>query len=569
MRFSPGKLDKYLVFREDFRDLKSVADNGGVVTGTPTILNGYTTTGANSQRIAWPNKKGILNNATKFILDLDFTTGSDITSYTDLLTEWDGSGTLQFMAQIISGSLVFYLGGAANYGGFVVAANTRYRIRYSYDGSQATNALKLVCYKDGAAQALSFSGTIPTSVPVNLSYILTANGLNNATSTHVSGVTIRNITIYKGISSTLDEALDAYQQDTYSEIDASKALVYLPLKSWYYKENGTNLLVDMLVASYGVGNSATLTNPTTDTLRVAYNGSANAYGYQTKCTTGKRYKITGQIAGDGAGTSIPKLIFNDGTVIFTGTNSATLQNVSVEMVATNPTIGLYNFSASGYCDFKDIRVELMEARTENIGSLGGYALLGDGSTSTTFPTQLSPKGMSFDGGDYIDTSVVYNDSAQPFSIVALLRFGSVSGTQEIFGNFDGTNGISLREYGGDYFDFYVYKSASDFIRRYQTSVDPKPGELYTLIVTYDGSGVTTGMVFYQDGIYLASNGAAAGSMGAFSSTNGFRIGARKTASPGNFLASGGKIYASAYYPFALTPTQVRAVHNQLMKSLNV
>ncbi len=39
--------------------------------------------------------------------------------------------------------------------------------------------------------------------------------------------------------------------------------------------------------------------------------------------------------------------------------------------------------------------------TDNEGSLGGTVQLGNGSSASTFPSQLSPKGMSFDGGDYL------------------------------------------------------------------------------------------------------------------------------------------------------------------------
>ena len=48
------------------------------------------------------------------------------------------------------------------------------------------------------------------------------------------------------------------------------------------------------------------------------------------------------------------------------------------------------------------------AVTDNIGSLKGTATLGDGTTTTTFPTQLSPKGVSNDGDDYFTKAVSLN-----------------------------------------------------------------------------------------------------------------------------------------------------------------
>ena len=68
------------------------------------------------------------------------------------------------------------------------------------------------------------------------------------------------------------------------------------------------------------------------------------------------------------------------------------------------------------------------AKTRNLGTLGGTVQLGDGTTVGTFPTQVFPHGMSFDGGsDYL----LYPDNAalsfgngvidQPFSVEVFVR----------------------------------------------------------------------------------------------------------------------------------------------------
>ena len=44
MRLKAGKYDKNLIFRKTFESWKSVADDGGTVTGTPTINRGLTCT---------------------------------------------------------------------------------------------------------------------------------------------------------------------------------------------------------------------------------------------------------------------------------------------------------------------------------------------------------------------------------------------------------------------------------------------------------------------------------------------------------------------------------------------
>ena len=53
-------------------------------------------------------------------------------------------------------------GGAGIYGGFSDAQTNWTHIIYSYNGACATNATRMVCYKNGAAQTLSITGTVPS-----------------------------------------------------------------------------------------------------------------------------------------------------------------------------------------------------------------------------------------------------------------------------------------------------------------------------------------------------------------------------------------------------------------------
>lgn len=579
------------IFRETFDSLSSVAQNGGAVTGTPTISNGYTTTLANAQKISYPKMKGVLNNATKFVIDLDFTTGSDITSYTDLISEWDASGRLQYMVQIINGFLIAYVGAASNYGSFALATNTRYRLRFSYDGSQATNALKLVCYKDGAAQALTFSGTIPTSMPFDISYTLTLNG-TTASSVHVAGIVVKEVAIYKGVTSSLEEALDIYQQDTISELDASKALVYLPLKSWYYKENGTQLLTDgdmeaAGVAAWSVDHSATLTKETsspqsgTQWLKIAYNGVANPGAYQSVVTSGKRYKLSGYIKGDG--TRVPQ-ICSGATVVWTGTSSTSWQAIGgttgyIEFIAGGSYVEVVFLASDGYVGVDNLRVELMEARTDNIGSLGGYALLGDGSTTTTFPSQLNPHGMSFDGGDYLNIDMGIGPLltlSMPFTFSVLMYDNKgLSDTTgySLGGTWDTAQGKGVLFYkypSTSYGPGVLIGSSSGNFLEARGKEAPPGIHLYTF--TYDGSGTFAGIMIYIDGKLSSWINGSTGTLGSdIVSGKGVMLGARwnGAASPHQYLTSGKRILDVSIYPFVLTPVQVKMLSDNLNKTKNV
>lgn len=62
----------------------------------------------------------------------------------------------------------------------VLAVGTRVVIVWVYDGTQATNATRLVCYVNGVAQTVSFSGTIPASIAVGTD-IMSIGAYNNPT----------------------------------------------------------------------------------------------------------------------------------------------------------------------------------------------------------------------------------------------------------------------------------------------------------------------------------------------------------------------------------------------------
>jgi hypothetical protein len=116
-------------------------------------------------------------------------------------------------------------------------------------------------------------------------------------------------------------------------------------------QSGTGV---MDAGNWSIVNSATLTNPATNVLQIAYNGSANPGAEQGVLTIGKRYVITGDFRGDG--TYLPR-ITQSGAIIISGTTSTTWQAFDLEFTAT---AGQYrpisNASAAGYAEFRNLSV---------------------------------------------------------------------------------------------------------------------------------------------------------------------------------------------------------------------
>ena len=56
---------------------------------------------------------------------------------------------------------------ALNYGQITSNDTSWHRILWSFDGTQSTNAAKLIIYLDGAPKTITFTGAIPTAIPAN------------------------------------------------------------------------------------------------------------------------------------------------------------------------------------------------------------------------------------------------------------------------------------------------------------------------------------------------------------------------------------------------------------------
>lgn len=403
MRLANAKLDKYLLFRAVFTSVKSVTDNGGVITGTPTI-NGKADFTASRDYVNYsavrPRK-----SLTKLTMRWKGSMAFNLTYQTVFNFNNGGVGYNDFTGILRNSStsqIQFAVGddtasGIVNSGTLV--ANTIYDVVGVWNGG---NDIQI--YINGALVSATPSyfggtlGTIAASKIVNMFV-----GTMNAT-TYNGTSTAKLVELYD-TNLSAEEVKDLYEQDTYSEIE--RAIVDLPLRSWYY--NGSSVAV-----------------------------------------------------------------------------------------------------------------------TENKGSLGGTATLGDGTTTTTFPTQLSPKGMSFDGTtDYL--KYLGTLASGTYSIVALMK--PITTVNKLI--------VDCRASGG------------------------------TGYFWFNGSGVlegTTGTVYVNG---TASNVVSRdvktlGVSGITLSSTDMRIMASYTLG----ALTDGSLLALKIYPGTLTPMQMRKAHRSMLNQLN-
>jgi hypothetical protein len=210
----------------------------------------------------------------------------------------------------------------------------------------------------------------------------------------------------------------------------------------------------------------------------------------------------------------------------------------------------------GRARFTDSGQEL----TKNLGSEGNL-ICGDGSTATTFPTFSVPKIMTFDGGDYLETSAAA-DLAATDSLVFHCRFSTTSNNQYIMD----------------------WRSAATNDAGTRILMDSS-GRL--LITTYDGSGnsVTTTDSF-NDGAFHhlvatwnnidASNVQATVYVDGFSEVTGslaVPVADSGTIIIGDWVSKNlgftGTMEEVGLFKTTGTPTQVRWLYQKSLKEVNV
>jgi len=374
------------LFRENFVSADYIKDNGGTINNSPIISNGITLDGTN-QNVTY----GESYNGVKTVsIRLKATTTSE-----DILDLDGGTHTIEVSAGTIT----------------------------------ATGFAAPTIYVDGVVTSTLDTNEHVITVTTATAFNATALDIGHET-TYFDG-TIYEVSLYSEVY-TLDEILDKYQNDTFREIDASKALVCLPLRS-HYETGGVEV-------------------------------------------------------------------------------------------------------------------------TENIGSLGGTATLGDGTTSSTFPTQLTPKGMSFDGTtDYIDLG---SDTIGTGVATFLVVFKATGWGEGASGRlFD--NGKTL----GFVDSSARFRFSSDGAGAEAATANGSLslGRPYVIVVTRNASNNSD---IWVNGARLIAD-----------DSSGTPIAGTSNVIIGNRAATDrtfdGNIYMYCHYNSILTPTQIRELSTQALNNLNI
>jgi hypothetical protein len=196
-----------------------------------------------------------------------------------------------------------------------------------------------------------------------------------------------------------------------------------------------------------------------------------------------------------------------------------------------------------------------------------YATLGDGATSTTFPSQLIGRhGLVFDGGDYVDlglTDVFERTNAftlfvccqiNPANTYALISCEDVAQAYRGIGMTVTSNLIAL--------------SITNGAGNQAQVIAPAVGNsLSTFCATYDGSSSTSGMRLYRDGRALTVTSTANTLTQTVKSGKPFLVGARHNGAARNIQAVCSMPMA-AVIPSEYTPQQVLDLHRRAMTRIN-
>lgn len=193
----------------------------------------------------------------------------------------------------------------------------------------------------------------------------------------------------------------------YDALNPERAILYLDMKDSYDEIYGSNLIIG---DPYDPTNWIADAGSTLSRLSEAYLGldalrvesgvlaNPNARGLFST-TSGKRYRLALALRNIGASYAA---VFSGNMVL--NTTSSNFTYLQQDFTAGSALFRLWNQStaAGQYCDFSNLSLYELRRSCKNQGKLGPATVqLGDGFTSTRFPSQLQKKGMSLDGNDYI------------------------------------------------------------------------------------------------------------------------------------------------------------------------
>lgn len=260
-----------VIFRENFINNTFVSDNGITLTAAPIINKGLTVNGTTQ----YAETRFNLDNLSSFSIEAWVSvTAVDVTWQPILCNGFNAATGV--MLSINNARFILSIPNGAYEGiptsDIELEANTLYHVVGTYDG---TNAL---VYVNGQLDTATGAFTKNTSGgKVTTIGAAVVGGDYGAWSDVELGGTIYNVNVYDKVL-TQAEVTDKFTQETFSEVDASKAELFLPLRT-HFDDSGNEITPNLgLIAtgniSWGDGSTAS-TYPTL----IENNGAAFSTDY--------------------------------------------------------------------------------------------------------------------------------------------------------------------------------------------------------------------------------------------------------------------------------------------------
>jgi hypothetical protein len=326
----------------------------------------------------------------------------------------------------------------------------------------------------------------------------------------------------------------------------SQPLIDLALQDMYWADQGSNLLTNPGFETGGnpptgwtqlnaIDTTETGASPAstgTKIGQIAYDGS-HALGYMYQgigLPDGRRVHATGWGRTDGVSSC--SFAFDSAVAAcapITTTTWTARESIGVLSGGNFFYLMVSSLAAARYAQWDDVSVYEQFMYTRNRGSLGGKVQVGDGRTSTTYPTMLNlnkatQKGMSFDGGDHLLwTPIIPNDT---YTMVALV-------TEDVVGDYFL---IDARASGG-----------TGWVQFGSGSLAASSGTLY--VDDIPSISLTSGQLHC-----IACAGITLFAPGGLSIMCSYTF----------FLKWVGKLYGFRLFPGTLTPRQLRDVRQRML-----
>lgn len=218
-------------------------------------------------------------------------------------------------------------------------------------------------------------------------------------------------------------------------------------------------------------------------------------------------------------------------------------------------------------DFRTTYVEGNVLYTPSKGSLVTRAVMGTGVVGNAKAPTITKIGASFDGGDVAQLGANLIDFNVPRTIIVRGRFVPAGVNYETIMSNEGTATTN-------YFAWWMTNQSPGYSFLAMTHAGGGYLQLNCLIPLYrpstlalclDGTGTATGAHAFSNGVedttYKSGSVTQTVTHGAYPLVGGSYTGAGGILSRDHLLA-GTSIRRFQIYPFALTPTQVRAIHEK-------